>query len=263
LGVLHWILFGLSVCVPAYLARYTSQNPHIGRFQAGPAQHLAQSKHHMFGVLRLKKSDVEQCLLEMVIHSFDLLQGSQLWDASGFALQVSKQEFIAYDHDGLRKVNAAGLVLRGDAYQELAELQIIVDQSRIFRTEQYADLLFLRMIQDSRSQGSGSVDLRSIPAALSGRSNKEANSPESAFERSIGPGGVENDFAAFRQPVRLFIYFALRSCKNKPLQTHVEHSSGGRSDIPRILGANKDNRHILNGHKANVNQVPSPGLLIL
>ena len=93
------------------------------------------------GVLRLEKSYVEQRLLQLIVHRFDLHQGCQLGDADRLALQTSHQDLIAHDHDGLGKVDAVRIVLRGNSNQELTEPQIIVNQAGVLRAEQDCDLL--------------------------------------------------------------------------------------------------------------------------
>jgi hypothetical protein len=101
------------------------------------------------------------------------------------------------------------------------------------------------------------MDLGSIAPALARCSDKQANPPNRAFQRTAYSDGIQNGFTAFCETVGLLVDSALWFCKDEVRQTHIEHGSGRGSDVSRVFGSDKNNGNIFNGHIPNLEQIQS------
>jgi hypothetical protein len=77
---------------------------------------------------------------------------------------------------------------------------------------------------------------------------------QGALQGRMGFCPVEYGFTALCQTVGFLVYGTFRGSKDEPAQSHVEHRTGGRADVARMLGPGEYDGYIAIWHSGTLRQ---------
>lgn len=236
---------GFLAAVPCNLARNPPQDSHIRAFQPGSSEEATQAMHHVAGIAFMQKADRPQGCLQLAVHRLGLFDRRQGRNSRGLEFQVADEELIAHNHYGLCEIDAVRPGLGRDPQEHLTAHDVVIDETRIFRTKDDTDLPMCRVRQDQGRQGAGTARLLPVAAGLPRSADDKADAAQGGAERAIGACQLEHRVAAARHPERLLVDAAFRPDETELADSHVVHGSGDRAQVSGIFDANQYDHDIV------------------